>query len=54
MRIINFYSALAAKIKKAINDKYFNKETGIYGNGVQTELSMALQWDIARRSIKPR
>ncbi|MBL4678995.1 MAG: family 78 glycoside hydrolase catalytic domain [Mucilaginibacter sp.] len=40
------YTELAAKIKKAINDKYFNKETCIYGSGVQTELSMALQWHI--------
>ncbi|RYU91000.1 alpha-rhamnosidase [Mucilaginibacter terrigena] len=40
------YSALAAKIKKAINDKYFNPATCIYGSGVQTELSMALQWKV--------
>ncbi|MBB5395659.1 glycoside hydrolase family 78 protein [Mucilaginibacter sp. AK015] len=40
------YSALAAKIRKAINDKYFNPATCIYGSGVQTELSMALQWKV--------
>ncbi|GGI29169.1 alpha-rhamnosidase [Pedobacter mendelii] len=40
------YNALAEKIKKAINTKYFNAKTGIYGKGVQTELSMALQWNI--------
>ena len=40
------YSALADKIKKAINAKFFNPATGIYGKGVQTELSMALQWNI--------
>ena len=40
------YSALADNIKKAINAKFFNSATGIYGKGVQTELSMALQWHI--------
>ncbi len=40
------YSALAQKIKSAVNDKYLNRETGIYGQGVQTELSVPLQWDI--------
>jgi alpha-L-rhamnosidase len=50
----NRYSALAAKIKKAINDKYFNKQTGIYGNGVQTELSMALQWGILPDEYKTK
>ncbi|NTE03199.1 family 78 glycoside hydrolase catalytic domain [Agrobacterium tumefaciens] len=40
------YSALAEKIKNAINAKFFNSATGIYGKGVQTELSMALQWNI--------
>jgi len=40
------YSALANKIKKAINNKYFDAEKVSYGTGVQTELSMALQWNI--------
>lgn len=40
------YSALAKKIKNAINAKYFNTETGIYGSGLQTELSMALKWGL--------
>jgi alpha-L-rhamnosidase len=48
------YSSLAQKIKKAINDKYFNKETSIYGNGVQTELSMALQWGIVPDEYKTK
>lgn len=48
------YSALAEKIKKAINDKYFNSETGIYGSGVQTELSMALQWNIVADTDRQR
>jgi alpha-L-rhamnosidase len=41
-----YYSALAEKIKKAVNDKYLNKETGIYASGTQTELSVPLQWKI--------
>ncbi|KAA6302987.1 MAG: hypothetical protein EZS26_000882 [Candidatus Ordinivivax streblomastigis] len=41
-----YYSALAEKIKKAVNDKYLNRETGIYANGTQTELSVPLQWKI--------
>ncbi len=40
------YTALSEKIKNAINAKFFNPQTGIYGKGVQTELSMALQWRI--------
>jgi len=40
------YSVLAGNIKKAINAKFFNSAKGIYGKGVQTELSMALQWNI--------
>ena len=35
-----YYSALANKIKNAINDKFLNRETGIYGSGVQTEQSV--------------
>ncbi|RZK82136.1 MAG: alpha-rhamnosidase [Pedobacter sp.] len=46
------YTALADKIKKAINDKFFNKDTNIYGKGVQTELSMALHWGIVPESLK--
>lgn len=41
-----YYTALAEKIKTAVNDKYLNKETGIYANGSQTELSVPLQWKI--------
>ena len=33
------YAKLALKIKDAFNKKYLNTETGIYGNGIQTELS---------------
>jgi alpha-L-rhamnosidase len=40
------YSALAEKIKTAINAKYLNEQTGIYASGFQTELSMPLMWGI--------
>ena len=40
------YSDLAEKIKNAVNDKYLDRETGIYAKGSQTELSVALQWKI--------
>ena len=48
------YSALAKKIKKAINDKFFNAQTAIYGKGVQTELSMALQWNLVPDSFRQK
>lgn len=45
------YSALAEKIKKAINEKYLNTETGIYGSGFQTELSVALKWGLVPEEL---
>lgn len=41
-----YYTELAEKIKKAINDKFLNRETGIYANGSQTELSVPLKWGV--------
>lgn len=46
------YSELAEKIKNAFNEKYFNKETGIYGTGLQTELSVPLYWGLAPDAYK--
>lgn len=40
------YSRLAEDIKKAINDKYLDRERGIYASGTQTELSVPLYWGI--------
>lgn len=48
------YSALAEKIKKAFNDKYLNRETGIYASGIQTELSVPLFWGLVPEEIKAR
>ena len=46
------YTKLSHKIYKAINDKYFNKETALYGSGYQTELSAALYWGIVPQKYK--
>lgn len=46
------YSALAARIRKAINDKYLNAGAGIYGSGLQTELSVALHWGIVPEELR--
>jgi alpha-L-rhamnosidase len=51
---VKYYTSLADKIKKAINDKYFHAETALYGTGLQTELSMALQWGIVPEELKPK
>jgi alpha-L-rhamnosidase len=40
------YTALSEKIKNALNAKYLDKATGIYGKGVQTELSVPLFWGL--------
>lgn len=50
----SYYGKLAEEIKKAINDKYLDQEKGIYASGVQTELSMALQWGIAPDRLKTK
>ncbi|MBB2147632.1 glycoside hydrolase family 78 protein [Pedobacter gandavensis] len=49
-----YYSTLAEKIKKAINDKYFKPESQIYASGTQTELSMALQWGLVPEALKAK
>jgi alpha-L-rhamnosidase len=45
------YTVLAEKIKNAINKKYLNLESGIYGSGLQTELSMALVWGLVPEGV---
>lgn len=45
------YSALAEKIKNALNKKYLNQESGIYGSGLQTELSVALKWGLVPEEL---
>jgi len=46
-----YYSSLAEKIKKAINDKYLDRQTGIYASGTQTELSVPLQWKVVPKNM---
>ncbi len=48
------YAALAKKVAEAINAKYLNRETGIYGEGYQTELSTALFWGIVPAELKAK
>ncbi|MBC7904888.1 MAG: family 78 glycoside hydrolase catalytic domain [Gemmatimonadaceae bacterium] len=48
------YSALALKIKNAINAKFLNRQTGIYASGVQTELSAPLFWGIVPAEMKTK
>ena len=48
------YNQLANKIKNAINDKYLDKETAIYGQGLQTELSVPLYWGVAPEDLKEK
>jgi alpha-L-rhamnosidase len=48
------YLALSKKISAAINAKYLNRETGIYGSGYQTELSAALFWGIVPDDMKAK
>lgn len=40
------YTVLAEKIRSAFNAKYLDPATGMYGNGLQTELSVALFWKL--------
>ncbi|GHU61623.1 alpha-rhamnosidase [Bacteroidia bacterium] len=48
------YSAQAEKVRAAINQKYLNTETGIYGTGNQTELSLALHWGIVPDELRAK
>ncbi len=48
------YTALAKKIKDAINAKYLDPVKAIYGSGYQTELSVPLYWGIVPDTLKTR
>lgn len=48
------YLALANKIKNAFNNKFLKKDTGIYGSGLQTELSVPLYWGIVPDDMKKK
>ncbi len=49
-----YYGQLADAIRKALNDRYLDKEKAIYAGGSQTEMSMALYWGIAPDDMKAR
>jgi len=46
------YNSLAEKIRKAINDKFLNTATGIYADGLQTELAAPLFWGVVPDEMK--
>lgn len=48
------YTALAEKIRNAINTKYLDTNTGIYGKGVQTEMSVPLYWGVTPEAMKAK
>ncbi|WP_341840006.1 alpha-L-rhamnosidase [Chitinophaga caseinilytica] len=48
------YSALADRIRNAFNEKYLNAATGIYGQGVQTEMSVALYMGLVPDSLRAK
>jgi alpha-L-rhamnosidase len=48
------YIVLALKIQDAINAKYLNRETGIYGNGTQTEMSAPLHWGVVPSELQAK
>lgn len=48
------YAALAEKIKNAFNKKYLHTQTGLYSNGLQTELSVPLYWGLVPDDMKAK
>ncbi|MGI4884052.1 MAG: family 78 glycoside hydrolase catalytic domain [Janthinobacterium lividum] len=48
------YAALAQKVRAAINAKYLNRQTNLYGNGVQTELSVPLYWGVVPDELREK
>jgi alpha-L-rhamnosidase len=48
------YLALAEEIKGAFNAKYLNTTTGLYGSGLQTELSVPLYWGLVPQTLKAK
>ncbi|RZL12820.1 MAG: alpha-rhamnosidase, partial [Hymenobacter sp.] len=48
------YAALAQKIRTAINAKYLDRRTNLYGSGVQTELSVPLYWGVVPDELREK
>lgn len=47
------YARLASKIYAAFQKKFWNAATGLYGTGLQTELSVALHWKLVPEKLIP-
>lgn len=48
------YTALAEKIRNAINEKYLDRDRAVYGKGLQTELSVPLMWDVVPGELRQK
>ena len=48
------YAALAQKIRAALNAKYLDRRTNLYGSGVQTELSVPLYWGVVPDELREK
>lgn len=48
----NYYRNLSYRIRKAINDNFFNTSTNLYATGTQTELSIALDFGLVDEQHK--
>lgn len=48
------YSAEAQRIRDAINDKFLNRNLGIYCSGTQTELSVPLYWEVVPEDMREK
>lgn len=46
------YGKLANTIKQAFHQHFYNAQTGLYGSGLQTELSVALHWGLVPDSLR--
>ena len=47
------YTLLSEKIRDAFNNKFLDSSTGIYGKGLQTELSVPLYWGLVPDDLVP-
>lgn len=48
------YQDLSDKIRKAINEKYLDRETGVYASGTQTEQCVPLYWGVVPDDMKAK
>jgi alpha-L-rhamnosidase len=48
------YEQLASDIRQAINQRFLDREKGCYADGTQTELAMALYWNLVDDDMRPR